>query len=81
MTTCYINICNGNSAYPPEYERCSSIKAAENYFRSVAEEFVGLGNEPPTASIHIAESEDSIHEYPDFVLSLGPRGGVIRSHC
>lgn len=46
MTTCYINICNGNSGYPPEYERCSSIKAAENYFRSVAEDVA-----PPTPDV------------------------------
>lgn len=29
-----------------------------------------------TASIHIAHKRDEIVEYPDFVLSLGPRGGV-----
>jgi hypothetical protein len=28
------------------------------------------------ASIHIADSRDELAEYPDFVLSLGPRGGV-----
>jgi hypothetical protein len=78
---CYINIDTGNAAIPPEYEPCPSIEAAEGYFWSVAEEFVNYGGEPPTASIHIADTPDEIHEYPDFVLSLGPRGGVIRSHC
>lgn len=28
------------------------------------------------ASIHIACNRDELAEYPDFVLSLGPRGGV-----
>ena len=29
-----------------------------------------------TASIHIAPTKEGTIEYPDFVLSLGPRGGV-----
>jgi len=29
------------------------------------------------ASIHIAETADDIAEYPDYVLRLGPRGGVV----
>lgn len=28
------------------------------------------------ASIHIAENIDEVAEYPDFVCSLGPRGGL-----
>lgn len=28
------------------------------------------------ASLHIADSKDDLQEYPDFVLSLGPRGGL-----
>lgn len=28
------------------------------------------------ASIHIADSMSEVVEYPDYVLSLGPRGGV-----
>ena len=28
------------------------------------------------ASIHIADSVEELSEYPDYVLSLGPRGGL-----
>lgn len=28
------------------------------------------------ASLHVAEGAESLAKYPDFVLSLGPRGGV-----
>ena len=28
------------------------------------------------ASLHIADSKDALQEYPDFILSLGPRGGL-----
>lgn len=28
------------------------------------------------ASLHYARNRDALQEYPDFVLSLGPRGGV-----
>lgn len=28
------------------------------------------------ASLHYANNRDELAEYPDFVLSLGPRGGV-----
>ncbi len=33
------------------------------------------------ASLHVARDRDVIHEYPDFVLSLGPRGGVRCEPC
>jgi hypothetical protein len=33
------------------------------------------------ASIHIADSMDEVAEYPDFALSLGPRGGVRVERC
>jgi hypothetical protein len=29
-----------------------------------------------TATMHIADSLATVAEYPDFVLSLGPRGGI-----
>lgn len=28
------------------------------------------------ASVHIAETESHVQEYPDYVLALGPRGGL-----
>lgn len=29
-----------------------------------------------TGSLHFAATRDELDEYPDFILSLGPRGGV-----
>jgi TPR repeat protein len=53
----------------------SSKAAAVRYYRSDAEELDRIGQRHE-ASIHIAEDRDKAAEYPDFVLSLGPRGGV-----
>lgn len=44
-------------------------------FRYEAEQLADMGQEH-TASLHIADTLDEVVEYPDFVLRLGPRGGV-----
>ena len=49
--------------------------AAIDAFAEVARELDRFGQEIE-ASIHLAPCRDQINEYPDFVLSLGPRGGV-----
>ena len=45
------------------------------YFRRTAQELYQYG-QTCTASIHIAPRLSDVVEYPDFVLSLGERGGV-----
>ncbi|MCA8448871.1 hypothetical protein [Burkholderia vietnamiensis] len=45
-------------------------------FRETNEELDRFGNTPLDGSIHIADSKSTLDEYPDFVLSMGPRGGV-----
>ncbi|WP_396329416.1 hypothetical protein [Burkholderia anthina] len=45
-------------------------------FRQTNEELDRFGNTPLDGSIHVASSKDDLAEYPDFVLSMGPRGGV-----
>lgn len=45
------------------------------YFRRTAQELAQYGQEC-SATIHIAPRPDDVAEYPDFVLSLGSRGGV-----
>lgn len=45
------------------------------FFRRTATELAQYGQEC-TASIHIAPRKNDVVEYPDFVLSLGVRGGV-----
>ena len=44
-------------------------------FRDVAEGLARFG-QSIEGTIHIADKRSEIVEYPDFVLSLGPRGGV-----
>lgn len=48
--------------------------AVDNY-RAVAQELWGYGQRLE-ATIHAAPDLESVAEYPDWVLSLGPRGGV-----
>lgn len=45
-------------------------------FRDTNDELDRFGNTPLDGSLHIADSKDDLTEYPDFVLSMGPRGGV-----
>lgn len=45
-------------------------------FRSTNDELDRFGNTPLDGSIHIADSKDDLAEYPDYVLSVGPRGGI-----
>lgn len=55
-------------AYP---SRAAAIAA----FRAVAVELAQYG-QAIEATVHIAPTREAVDEYPDFVLSLGPRGGV-----
>jgi hypothetical protein len=52
-----------------------SRAAAIEAFRAVARELDRYG-QSIDATVHIAPDRDSVDEYPDFVLSLGTRGGV-----
>lgn len=61
--------------YTDQAQRCESKASAIRAFRFTAKELDrnGLHIE---ASLHYAETLSEITEYPDYVLSLGPRGGV-----
>lgn len=50
-------------------------RGAVDAYRAVAEELARYG-QSIEASLHIAPNRGEINEYPDFVMSLGPRGGV-----
>ena len=54
--------------------------AAVDHYRSVAQELNRFG-QSLEASIHRANSKQAVEEYPDFVLCLGPRGGVQIQAC
>lgn len=72
MTTCFL--CTSVLGYP-EYVKFDSISAAKDDFLSSARELDNYGQKFE-ASIHIADFLEEVAEYPDFVLSLGPKGGL-----
>jgi hypothetical protein len=49
--------------------------AALDYYRAVAEDLIRF-DQRIEASVHVAPDRDQVVEYPDWVLSLGPRGGL-----
>lgn len=49
--------------------------AALAAFAEVARELDRYG-QSIAATVHLAAARDELAEYPDFVLNLGPRGGV-----
>jgi hypothetical protein len=63
------------SDYLDDAKRYRSKKAAIAEFKHVASELARY-EQRIDASLHYARNYDELHEYPDFVLSLGPRGGV-----
>lgn len=58
-----------------EAEMYRSRAAAVAKFERVAHELRRYG-QSVEASLHYAQSRAALQEYPDFVLSLGPRGGT-----
>lgn len=64
------------SDYLSESLRFESKKAAIDYFADTARELARF-DQKIEASLHIGQSLEEIVEYPDFVLSIGPRGGIV----
>lgn len=54
----------------------ASKAAAVREFRAVARELARYGH-GVEASIHVAGSRDELNEYPNWVLSVGVRGGIV----
>lgn len=61
-------------------ERHATKASAVASFRRCAEGLDRYG-QAIDASLHIAESRNAVAESPDFVLSLGPRGGIRVEAC
>lgn len=71
----------GNYGYSPDCEQYTSIKKAEEAFwRIVDNEHVSDGN-AFIGYIFLGEVKDCTDIQPDFMLTIGPRGGVKRSRC
>jgi hypothetical protein len=52
-----------------------TVTAAREAYAETARE-LGRYGQSIEASIHLADSRDALQEYPDYVLSVGPRGGI-----
>ena len=57
-------------------ERYNSVRDAVRRFAAVAEELENYGQEGTQGAIHLAPTRAETVDYPDYVLSIGPRGGV-----
>ena len=63
------------SDYLEESKAFNTKRGAMRHFRRVAQGLADYG-QSIEATIHIAPRKSDLAEYPDFALSLGPRGGV-----
>lgn len=72
MKTCFLvtSVCGY-----PAYTKFPSIKEAKEDFHRSATELDRYGQKH-VCSLHIANTQAEVAEYPDKILSLGPRGGL-----
>ena len=69
----YLN--DGTSLTGPRYRQFDSLKDAKAQFLRDAKELARYG-QVYEVSLHLASSVEQIQEYPDYALSLGPKGGL-----
>ena len=77
MARVYIRFDN---QYLEDAELCDSITEAKRYFADTARDLGRYYGQKVTASLHLYDRRVTegkhCQEYPDFLLSVGPRGGV-----
>jgi hypothetical protein len=73
MTTCFLRF---DADSLEQSEKFLTIHAAKMEYLDSATELARFG-QVIGATIHIGNSMDEIVEYPDYVLSLGPKGGLV----
>ena len=61
--------------YLDQAERHATLGDAKAEFREAAAELLRYGQRLE-ASVHIGKSKSELDEYPDYVLSVGPRDGM-----
>ena len=71
-TVCYLRM--GGDALL-DAEPCRSLAVARATYMAVARGLDRYGQKI-TATVHIAASLTAAEEYPDYLLELGPRGGL-----
>lgn len=69
---CYLRI---DSDYLVDALPHSSIESAKNEYERIARQLENFGQRCE-ASIHIAKNKNDLQEYPNYLLALGPRGGL-----
>lgn len=57
------------------FEPFDTIGDAKRDFVDAATQLAGFG-QTLRASLHIAKTVEAVSDYPDYVLSLGPRGAL-----
>lgn len=72
MTACFLR--EGRD-YLEDARKFRSIGEAKDAYLRSACELAGYGQRHE-ASIHIAKTMEEVVEYPDYVLALGPNGGL-----
>ena len=58
----------------------NTLRGAKARFRVVASELARYG-QSCVATVHYARRRSELNEYPDYMLTLGPRGGVQAETC
>ena len=58
----------------------NTLRGAKRSFRVIAGNLAQYG-QCCVATVHYARRRDELNEYPEYMLELGPRGGVIVSRC
>lgn len=58
----------------------SSISNAVFAYGRIARDLARFGQKVE-ATVHIAETRKEIQGYPDFVLKLGPHGGILKERA
>ena len=71
--TCYLRI---GSDYLEDAVRYSSLTSAKDAYFECAHQLDRFG-QSIGATIHIADRKSELQEYPDYVLALGRRGGLV----
>jgi len=77
MTTCVLRF--GSDALETA-DRHHSVASAIAAYRDAATELARYGQEIE-ATIHLTPSRGFPDEYPDYLLTLGPRGGLWVERC
>ncbi len=58
----------------------NTLRGAKARFRYIASELARY-DQRCVATVHYARRRDELNEYPEYLLELGPRGGVVVSRC